>query len=400
MRGSGGMILSYGVLEGEHGTLDLVEFGRIDDVEPTSAVSSVLVPDDYVERWEGFEALERWRQANLAADFTLVAPVLQAMYESARGLSVDGVIQIDPSGLAALLDGVGPVQVPELGEVRGDNVEALVLNEAYVRFPGVEERSDVLGDVAEAAFDRLVEGDVPSLRTLARRLVEAVDARHVVVHADDEATQRLIEGFGADGRLPGRDDLPSWALTVQNLSGNKLDWYLDTSLHLEGTLPEGEPGKVRATIALANTAPPASSLPRYIVGPGSAVGAPPAGVERALVTLYPPFGSRLVQSSAADVLEGPTSGTEGSRPYVAFIVDVPAGETRSVDLELTVAPRPDGAVDLLLLPSPRVRPTLVTVRLDLGREPRLDAEVPLDRTWRLTSGAPATPVVGTTLRRE
>ena len=44
-----------------------------------------------------------------------------------------------------------------------------------MRFPGVEERSDVLGDVAEAAFRRLVEGEIPSLRTLATALVDAVD---------------------------------------------------------------------------------------------------------------------------------------------------------------------------------------------------------------------------------
>src|SRR5690606_32981303 len=110
--------------------IDLLHFGDIDELAVPGPLPDDVVPADYRTRWEGFDHLERFRQANLAADYTVVAPVLEELYRQATGLPVDGVIQIDPSGLAAILEGIGPVQVEELGEVRADNVVSLTLNEA------------------------------------------------------------------------------------------------------------------------------------------------------------------------------------------------------------------------------------------------------------------------------
>lgn len=385
MRGSGGMILNYGVLEGRDGVIDLTAFGRIDDLALPGPVAADLVPADYLARWTGFDPLSRWRQANLAGDFTVVAPVLEAMYTASTGLPVDGVIQIDPAGLSALLDGVGPVTVPELGEVRGDNVAALTLNEAYFRFPGVDQRSDVLGDVAEAAFRRLVDGDIPSLRTLARRLAEAVEGRHLLMHATASGAQSPVTSFGADGAYPPVDASESMALTVQNLAGNKLDYYLDTSLRLTGQRVAGEVGEIKAQVTLTNTAPPGARDPRYIFGPFDPGSPLAAGVERSIATLYLPLGTSVDAVSGDQTVGAVSSGAEAGRPYAAFIVDVPAGEARSVTLTLRLAPRPVGQYVLDLIPSPRVRPTIVRVQITTERGVA-QGSVELDRHWRFIPG--------------
>jgi hypothetical protein len=264
MRGSGGMILNYGVLEGSEGTIDLTEFGRIDELALDGPVDVPGLPADYLARWEGFDTLGNWRQANLAGDFSVVAPVLEAMYASATGDEVDGVLQIDPAGLAGMLQGLGPVRVPEVGQVNARNVVALTLHDAYLRFPGVEERTDVLGDVAEAAFRRLVDGDVPSLRALGRGLVGAIDGRHLLVHASARGAAESIEAFAADGSLPPVDQLDTFHLTAQNLAGNKLDYYLDTSLALTGTLEAGSVGSLEAEVVLHNDAPAGATQPAYV----------------------------------------------------------------------------------------------------------------------------------------
>lgn len=391
MRGSGGMILNYGILEGRNGVIDLTAFGRIDELLLTGPVASDLVPADYLARWAGFDPLSRWRQANLAGDFTVVAPVLEAMYTKATGRAVDGVIQIDPAGLSALLDGVGPVRVPEVGEVRGDNVLALTLNEAYLRFPSIEERSDVLGDVAEAAFRRLVDGDIPSLRTLATRLIEAVDGRHVLVHMASPRAQSAIVAFGAEGALPPVDQSESLALTVQNLSGTKLDYYVDTRLEVAGDRPAGEFGTVQATMTLSNTAPPTGVGSSYVFGPGPTETPLPAGVERALVTLYLPLGTTVEDVTGDVTVEPVASGVEAGRPFASFIIDLPAGETRSVGLALRLAPRDPGPYVLQVVPAPLVRPT--SVRVDITTEAGVVAgEVRLDRRWAFVSGAEPVPV--------
>ena len=390
MRGSGGMILNYGVLEGRDGTATLTEFGRIDELALSTPVSESSAPEDYLDRWDGFDPLLRWRQANLAADFTVVAPVLEAMYEQVTRLTVDGVIQIDPEGLSALLAGVGSVTVPELGVVDADNVVDLVLHEAYVRFPGVEERSDVLGDVAEAAFRRLVEGEVPSLRTLATELVEAVDGRHLLVHSDSSALQRQSWSFGADGALPAADGPDSFSLTAQNLSGNKLDYFLETSVELTGERPAEALGQLSARVTLENLAPPGTTTPAYIYGRGA--DGPPAGSLRSLVTLYLPFGTSVDASSGDPTVEPVASGTENGRPFVTFTFDVPAGEQRSMTVDLQLAPRAEGEYPIVLVPSPRVRPTTVSVDIDTG-DSSIAAEVEMDRTWRLSAGEEPRSVV-------
>ena len=392
MRGSGGMVLSYGVLEGRDGTVDLAAFGDIDELSVPGPVDEALVPSDVRDRWDGFGMLGRFRQANVAADFTVVAPVLEELYRSATRLPVDGVIQIDPSGLAAILAGIGPVEVPGLGVVGADDVVDLTLNEAYVRFPDVEERTEVLGDVAEAVFRRLVDGDFPSLRPLAEALVGAVDGRHLLFHATSPTLQAHLASFGADGALPDLDGPDAVALTAQNLSGNKLDYYLDTHLELAGVRPADRVGEVSATVTLANSAPPGVTQPRYIFGPGPGADPEPAGTLRSLVTLYLPLGASVADVAGDALVEPVASGTEAGRPYVTFTVDVPAGEARTVHLDLRLAPRPSGPYELLLVPSPRVRPTTARVDLDTG-DGRVAGEVVLDRTWLVADGAGPEPVL-------
>lgn len=386
MRGSGGMVLNYGLLEGADGTIDLTEYGRIDELPLDASVAEDLAPADYVARWDGFDALRRFRQANLAGDYTVVAPVLEAMYEQATGIPVHGVIQVDPAGLAAILEGVGPVQVPELGQVTADNVVALTLNDAYIRFPNVEQRSDVLGDVAEAAFRKLVDGELPSLRTLADAIVTAVDGRHILMHATSSAVQADLTAFGADGAYPDVEDGDFFALTAQNLAGNKLDYYLDTDLRLTGSREVGAPGAVEATVTLTNTAPAGVTQPQYIFGPGSGSDAAPAGVLRSLVTLYLPLGTTVEATDGDATVEPVSDGTEDGRPYVSFIVDVPAAEERTVELTLRLPPRPPGPYELVVVPSPFVRSTTLEVELRAGVD-RVRGRVVADRTWRFSTDA-------------
>lgn len=394
MRGTGGMMLNYGVLEGADGGVDLTAFGRVDELMIATAQTTedAGLPADYARRWKGFDITREWRNATMSGDFTLVAPVLAQMYERATGLRADGVIQVDPAGLAAILQSVGPVTVPELGEVDAENVEALVLNEAYRRFPDVQERTDVLGDVAEAAFRRLVDGDFASVRSLAEPLVDAVDGRHVMVHSDTPRVGSVIASFGADGSLPDVETKDYAHLTVQNMSGNKLDYYVDTGLAVRGRRPGGEIGSWGVDITLTNTAPVGERTPRYIFGPFEESFT--AGTYRAAVTLYLPEGTSLESASDTPYRLEPSLQTEDGRPLVGFWIDVPAGQSRTVSLDLRMAPRPpDETYELLLVPSARVRPTTASVRIETDDGTAV-AEVVLDRPWVVNDLGPARPISG------
>jgi hypothetical protein len=391
MRGSGGMILNYGILEGVKGDLGLPAFGRIDELELARPLPAddVTLPEDLLDRWFGFDVTKRWRNATVGADFSINGPLLEAMYKAKTGKAVDGVIQIDPQGLAAIIEGIGPVTVPGLGTVTKDNVVTFTLYGAYRSFPGIEERSDVLGDIAEATFRKLVDGDYASLRPLATALVRATEGRHILVHAASPRIEGQFKFFDADGSLPAPELVDAVDLTVQNVSSNKMDFFVETELSLKGTRPAGDIGKVTASVTVRNTAPPGETQPFYVFGPHGE--GQEAGLYRGVVSLYLPAGATLTDVTGDPARDPPSMQIEGSRPVAGFTVDVPAGEERVVELHLELAPRPAGPYQLLAIPSPRVRPTRLSVALDLGNG-RLAGTVRLVRSWRFFPGRPPQPV--------
>ncbi len=391
MRGTGGMILNYGVLDGRDGDFELSAFGRIDELlleQPVPAEESGL-PEDYLARWEGFDVRQRWRNANVAADFTLVAPFLEQMYTAATDLPVDGVIQIDPQGLAAVLEGIGPVLVEGLGAVDADNVVDLTLNTAYRVFPDIESRSDVLGDVAEAVFTSLLEGRYDSLRPLADAIVRTVEGRHVLVHADQRAVQDQSRFFGADGGLLDPATVDSVVLTVQNTNATKLDYYLDTAMTITGDRPADDVGSLAVAVTLTNTAPPGESTPQYIFGPFQEAGAP--GRYRGIVSLYLPRGATITASDGFSTTT-PQVFTEGGRTVVSYVTEVDAGSATTLTMQLTVPPPPTGAATLILQPTPRVRSTTVVVDVSTGGTGGLTASATLERALLLRPGDDAAPL--------
>lgn len=376
MRGGGGMILSYGILDANGGTFTLGEFGGIDELALDGAVDPdfLSVPLDYRARWEGRDPTRLWRNTTLSPDLSFNAPIMEAMFTARTGLILDGVIQIDPHGLAAILAGTGPVAVEGLGTVDSTNVVDLTLNGAYVDFPDRDQRQELLGDVAEATFEALVGGQFGSLRPLGEALDQAAQQRHIALFLNSFEAQRTASTFGATAALPPPDEVDHAILTVQNFSRNKLDYYLDTSLDLVGSRPAGQPGTLTATIVLSNTAPPEGGA-EYVFGPNAQ--GEVAGLYRGTVSLYLPTGASLVAGSG-DFLAPPGSTSEVGRTVVGFDVEVPAGESRTVVLEVALAPRRAGPYRLTLAPLPRVRPTVVSVAVDAGADGRVDrAAAPL-----------------------
>jgi hypothetical protein len=356
MRGAGGMVLSYGTLSSSGGTFTLGDFGGIDELFLDEGVdpAQLGLPDDYLRRWAGLEPTRLWRNTTLDPDLAFDAPTIEAMYKLKTGKAVDGVIQVDPAGLAAILKGIGPVQVDTVGEVTADNVVDLTLNRAYTDFPNRDERQEVLGDVAKVVFKQLVSGKLGTLRGLGAALFDAAQARHIIFIANDDAAARTIDTFHANGKVPAASEQYAM-LTVQNFSKNKLDYYVDTSLQLSGSITPGQVGHLQATVTVKNDVP-ADVTATYVTGPNAP--GERRGLYRGTVSLYLPPGTTLAGSSGGSWVGPPGVGSEAGRSVVGYQIELAPGETSSVVLDLEVAP-PPGRYSLQLVPAPRVRPTAV-----------------------------------------
>jgi Protein of unknown function (DUF4012) len=390
MRGAGGMVLSYGVLEGNDGKFTLGQFGNIDELAIGTAVDpqSVNVAPSDLDRWKDLEPNRLWRNATLSPDFQLDSKLMMGMYQQATGNTCDGVIQIDPAGLAAILQGVGPIDVDGVGTVTADNVVDVTLNKAYIDFPNRDQRQEVMKDVAHAAFDKLINGDFPSLRPLGEAVVKAALGRHIMFWTSHTSAEDQTRFFHADGSLPDPATRDYTLLTVQNVSKNKLDYYVDSSLVLTGTRPASGAGSMNATITITNSAPPGIAS-TYITG--APVRGQPYAVYRGIVSLYLPDGTTLAGSNGSD--PAPLLTSDAGRTVVTYDVVLGAGESSTVNLALKLVPRPSNQpYTLTAIPIGRVRPMTLSVDIDLGGGRRITTPVtPLERVTVLGGPSPGAP---------
>src|SRR5205085_3486666 len=150
LRGNGGFIGNWGEIVGEDGRLRLERFGRLLELDDagTRPLTTSVEPA-FLDRWRDFNPTQYWEQVNVSPDFPTTAALIAEMYPQSGGRQVDGVIAVDPSGLAAMLRLTGPVNLPQWPvPVTADNVVDITLRDAYVAFPQ-DERISFLGDLAK-----------------------------------------------------------------------------------------------------------------------------------------------------------------------------------------------------------------------------------------------------------
>ena len=115
-RGLDGFIGSYGLLTADAGHISLTRSGPISDIENAlpSGGAKLTGPIDYLARYGAFQPGLFPQDATYSPDLPSVSAVLSQLYPQAGGTSLDGVLAIDPYGLAALLNFTGPINVPGL----------------------------------------------------------------------------------------------------------------------------------------------------------------------------------------------------------------------------------------------------------------------------------------------
>ena len=374
-RASGGFIGNYGEIEANNGAVTLTRFGRIRELNEGGDLASKQLsgPADYVARYSRFAPARTWQNVTMSPDFPSVGAVIAELYPQSGGAPVDGVIAVDPTGLAALLQVTGPVEVPGWPEpLTAANAERVLLHEQYVRYADAgDDRVDFLGDAAEATWARLTTMTLPDPGRLVDALAPAVAGKHVMVtstRADERAT--LID-LGIAGAVPPVDG-DFLGVVTQNAGANKIDWFLRR--HLDYKV-ETTGGRVAATlrVALENTAP-AAGLPDVLLG--SAYDELPRGTNRLYLSIYTPW-----QLTGARVDGGATafeSERELDRNVYSAFVDIPAGSTAVVELDLSGELREPYRLTVLRQPSAAPDRMSVTINR-VSETARLDRDMRFGR---------------------
>ncbi len=345
-RPGGGYMGNYAELTIDNGALQLSKFGRMSDLLPQVADPARRIltgPEAYLERYAAFRVGDTetpaktswWQSVTIDPHFPHDADVMTQLYANGGNGEVDGVISIDPVGLAAVLRITGPVTLEDGTALSADNVVPYLLRTQYelVDVVGNAARAELLGDAAEAAFDQLLATNDVDPMELIRIFGDAIASGHVKMWSGDAELQSLFERFGADGSFAF--DAPSDAIAVTNLNsgGNKLDAFLERSIDYTATLdPETRAITATATVTLRNTAP-ATGLSNYVIG--SVVG-DPDGTNRSYVSFYSRHElTRFTVDGVEQQPVEPAVGVQLGWRYVEWQVVIPPGGTTVLTYELS-----------------------------------------------------------------
>ena len=365
-RAGGGFLGNYGEIIAEDGRLSLTRFGRQDELTdaPGKERRQLEAPEDYLARYGRFQPERAWVNVNLSPDFPTDAAAMANLYPQSGGAPVDGVIAVDPAGLAALLGVVGPIEVPSWPTpINAGNALQILLYEQYQRYTSndVVERVDFLGDVAKVAWGRLTGGDLPPVPQLVASFGPAVRDKHLLLWSSRPDEQRLFEDLGAAGEMapPDGDFI---GLVTQNAGGNKIDYFLRREVDYRADLDPGS-GRLRAsaTVRLHNDAPSAG-LSFSLIG-NELIPPLPMGTNKLYLSFYTPWD--LVGASLDGTPVALERATELGRQVYSTAVIIPPGSTATV--ELTLSGRlPDTDADdyrLDVFRQPVVAPDEVTATL-------------------------------------
>jgi hypothetical protein len=279
LRGTGGSVLAYALVNITNGRLSLLRAGGIHSIDPHNGVFVKLPPavSWYLDTAKVGPHIPNG--VNYTPDFPIVASVWKAQM-SKLGYPVDGVIAIDPVAVAAMMKGSPPFTVrayPQ--EISPANVVDIVENKQF--FQPKQLQDALPGELVKQAFKAFLHPAdmVQTLHQLSTVMVE----RHVQMWSSKPDEQSFLHTLGWDGGLR-RVHGDFLALAQQNRLANKIDYYATQDINYTVTVHAD--GSTSSTYALTmhNAAP--GLPPDY---PAGVVGAPRfEGNDRGMMNLYVP----------------------------------------------------------------------------------------------------------------
>jgi hypothetical protein len=334
-RGTGGLLGGFGVLRFVDGE------PSVDDLGANTELDKAFTPIDLGPEFEknyGFSnPFTDYRNSNQSAHFPYAAQIWQSMWAQQTGMTVDGVIALDPVALSYILGAVGSITMPDGEVVTEDNVVELTESTAYVRFPEDQvARKQYLQDIANQVV-RKVTGDIKSPRKLLDALGKAVSERRIAVWSSNPEEQSLIEQTPLANVIPD-DPAPYAEVVVNNLGGNKMDYYLTREIEYVADGCTGDTRNSTVTVRLTNTIKDIPE-PDYIAGtlgfPERFRGTMPRGTMLSSVRLLATTGATL-ESVLSNGLRAPTFvSTERNHPSFEVQLAIPPGETAELTYRLS-----------------------------------------------------------------
>jgi hypothetical protein len=259
-RGTGGLLGGFGILRFDNGTAAVETLGSNNELNKPFA--PIDLGPEFTAQYGFDDPTTDLRNSNTSSHFPYAAQIWRSMWEQQSGSKVDGVISIDPVALSYILGAVGPVTMPDGETITADNVVELTESTAYIRYAADNDaRKTYLQSVASAVVQKMT-GHLESPRQLLDALGKAVGEGRIAVWSSLPDEQQLLEETPLAHEVPD-DPAPYAAVVINNLGGNKLDYYLTRQIEYSAGACNSTTRTSTVTVRLTNNVPDVP-LPDYV----------------------------------------------------------------------------------------------------------------------------------------
>ncbi|KAA0098796.1 DUF4012 domain-containing protein [Mycolicibacterium sp. P1-18] len=343
-RGTGGLLGGFGILRFDAGKPTVDTLGT--NIELDKAFTPFSLGQDFDQQYGFTKPTTDFRNSNQSAHFPYTAQIWKSMWAQQSGMDVDGVIAIDPVALSYILGATGPVGMPDGETVTESNVVELTESTVYNRFPTDQlARKQYLQDIASEVVKKIT-GPVKSPRKLFDALGRAVSERRIAVWSATPADQKLLEETPLAHEVPD-DAAPYAGVVINNLAGNKMDYYLNRQIEYVADGCGGDTRLSTVTVRLTNTLADASPLSEYVAGQEGfftgLAGNTPKGAMLTSVRLLATKGAQIIGVLANDTRIRVYGASERGHPTYEAQVVIPPGKTAVLTFRLSEPTAPGAA---------------------------------------------------------
>jgi len=328
-RGLDGIVAAYGELTAANGHISLTVSGPVETLDGAlpKAGGSLTGLSDFLARYGQFDPGKYFQDATFSPDFPTVAKVISQLYPQAGGDHIDGVLMVDPYGLARLLSITGPIKVPGLSQpLTSRNAAGILLKGQYLtgsvtNAATQSARHDLLQDALHITFQRLVNGSLPGPGMLSRELEPAVLSGRIALWSAHPNDAPLVQALHLEDGFPKVGDGDLLAVTTQNAGANKIDAYLHTTISDHVTFDPTTGAEHSAVgVTLTNDAPGTGLPPIVIDSPSDPKLSP--GTNETWLSVYSPLSFDRV---TVDGTPGTLSATRelGVWAYSTYVAVAP-----------------------------------------------------------------------------
>lgn len=337
-RGTGGLLGGFGELRAVDGAVRVEDLGSNKELSTDSKKPLDLGPD-FEKQYGISRPTTDFRNSNVSSHFPYAAQIWRSLWAQESGEQVDGVIATDPVALSYILDVVGPVTMPDGEKVTADNVVELTESTAYSRFANNNNaRKAYLQTIAGKVVERMT-GKISNPQALLEALGRAASERRIAVWSANPTEQQVLEGTVLGHTVPD-DPAPYAGVVVNNLGGNKLDYYLEREIDYTAESCVGDTRKSTVTVRLTNTLPP-GDYTKYVAGMFDNPAGAPVGTNLTNLSLVATQGAKLNKVTVDGKPAFAFTGAERGHPVFDIQTQVRQGQTIEVKYELT-EPTADG----------------------------------------------------------